>query len=89
MARRLRPGTTLYNLVERNWDELRLSPSTMPRRSSYSGTKGGNTLTTKTLTVTSTTTVQDLIDFVDQASGIQPPSADPTDPITGNPGGAQ
>ncbi len=45
-------------------------------------------MTTQTLSVTSTTTVQDLINFVDQASGIQPPSADPKDPITGNPGGS-
>ena len=38
--------------------------------------------------MTSTTTVQDLIDFIDQASGIQPSSADSQNPLPGNPGGS-
>lgn len=52
----------------------------------FSGTKGSNTLTAKSFTVTSTTTVADFENFVDQAFGIQAPNADPSNPIPGNPG---
>ena len=67
-------GTKLTDLVELNGSTYE-QPFANATQISFTGTKGGNTLTTKTLNVTSTTTVQDLIDFVDQASGIQPPSA--------------
>jgi flagellar hook protein FlgE len=37
----------------------------------YTGEKGANTLTAQSLKITSTTTVQDLLNFIDQADGIQ------------------
>jgi len=55
---------------------------------SYAGNVGGTTLSPATLQVTSTTTVQDLVNFLSQASGIQPASADPTNPIPGDISGA-
>ncbi len=54
----------------------------------FSGQKGGRTLTTKDLTITSTTTIQNLVDFVSQATGIQPASADPAHPVPGDITGA-
>ena len=47
----------------------------------FTGEKGGRTLATKDLTVTATSTVQDLMDFMGQAMGIQPTTADPVVPI--------
>jgi len=47
----------------------------------FTGEKGGRTLATKDFTVTATSTVQDLMDFMDEAMGIQPTTADPTVPI--------
>jgi flagellar hook protein FlgE len=41
----------------------------------YTGEKGANTLTAQSLKITSTTTVQDLLNFIDQADGIQSNSA--------------
>ncbi len=51
---------------------------------SFTGQKGGSTLTAKTLNITNTTTVQNLVDFVDQATGIQPPGADTVNPVPGD-----
>jgi flagellar hook protein FlgE len=42
---------------------------------SFTGVKGQNTLTPKTLQITSSTTVLDLLNFIDQATGIQSNSA--------------
>ena len=48
----------------------------------FTGTKGGNTLTTQSLTVNDTTTVKDLTNFLQGSLGIQsPPGNDPSDPI--------
>ena len=80
------PGTLLQNLVELNGTTYS-KPFANATQLQYTGSKGGTTLTTQTLDVTSTTTVQDFINFIDQASGIQPSSADTQDPLTGNPGG--
>ncbi len=80
-------GTKLVDVIQRDGFNYN-TPFANATQISFTPTKGGNTLATKTLDVTSTTTVQDLIDFVDQASGIQPSSADPKDPIPGNPGGS-
>ena len=55
---------------------------------SYTGNVGGTTLSTASLKVTSTTTVQDLVNFLSQSSGIQPASADPSNPIPGDVSGA-
>lgn len=57
----------------------------------FTGSKGlqdGTDLATKELTITSTTTVADLIDFMSQAMGIQTTSPDPDHPLTGTPGGS-
>ncbi len=55
---------------------------------SYTGQKGGSALGTQTLNVTNNTTVQDLINFISQASGIQPSTADTINPIPGDASGA-
>lgn len=52
------------------------------------GADGGLDLATKSLTITDTTTVQNLIDFMQQALGIQITSPDPSNPLSGNPGGS-
>ena len=80
-------GTLLTNLVQRDGSTY-TQPFQNATQLQYTGTKGGATLATQTLNVTCTTTVQDLIDFVDQASGIQPTSADSQNPLPGNPGGS-
>ncbi len=46
--------------------------------------KGGRTLATKELKITDTTTVQDLINFMEQAIGIQRTTSDPVNPIPGS-----
>jgi flagellar hook protein FlgE len=59
---------------------------------SFTGVKGGDTLGAKTLTITNTTTVQNLMDFMQQSLGIRSPTDDPQNPIpndgpTGKPPG--
>ena len=57
----------------------------------FTGTKGingGLELAPKELEITATTTVQNLIDFMEQALGILQSSPDPDNPLTGSPGGA-
>ncbi len=46
--------------------------------------KGGRTLATHEFTITDTTTVQELINFMEQAMGIQRTTADPTNAIPGS-----
>jgi len=60
----------------------------------FTGTKGGRTLATKELAINNSTTVLDLMNFMQSAMGIQvPPGADPDHPIPkdansgSNPGG--
>lgn len=48
---------------------------------SYSGRKGGRALGTQTFEITETSTVQDFIDFVEAASGIQSFQGDSQNPI--------
>ena len=48
---------------------------------SYTGRKGDRTLGTKGLTITETSTIQDLLDFVEDASGIQSFQVDSQNPI--------
>jgi flagellar hook protein FlgE len=48
---------------------------------SYEGQKGGRSLGEKELKVTATTTIQDYIDFIEAASGIQIAQADSVNPI--------
>jgi flagellar hook-basal body protein len=48
----------------------------------FTGSKGGNTLTTQSLKVTDTTTLKDLANFLQGSLGIQsPPGTDPNNPI--------
>jgi flagellar hook protein FlgE len=56
---------------------------------SFTGSKGASTgldLPTKQLTITSTTTVDDLMKFMQDSLGIQTTSPDVNHPLTGNPG---
>jgi flagellar hook protein FlgE len=55
----------------------------------FTGSRGkpGLDLATKELTITSTTTVQELLTFMQQALGIETDSGDPDHPLGGNPGG--
>ena len=50
----------------------------------FTGRKGGRSLSTRNFTISSTTTVQDMIDFMDEAMGIQSTAADPIHPIPGS-----
>ena len=58
----------------------------------FTGRKGegdtGLLLTTQELEITSTTTVSDLLNFMEEALGIQTTSGDPDNPLTGDPGGS-
>lgn len=54
---------------------------------SFTGRKGGRSQDAKELTITATTTVQDLINFMEQAMGIVETTVDTAHPILGNPGG--
>ncbi|MEX0936796.1 MAG: flagellar hook-basal body complex protein [Pirellulales bacterium] len=69
-----REGTTYQNVFEEG--TLSFTPK-----------KGGRSLATQELAITPTTTVQDLVNFMQQAMGIQETSPDPNFPIPGNPGG--
>ncbi len=51
------------------------------------GANGGLDLATKNLTITDSTTIQDLINFMQEALGIQITSPDPDNPLSGQPGG--
>jgi flagellar hook protein FlgE len=51
------------------------------------GPNGGLDLAPKTMTITSTSTVLDLINFMTESLGIQTTSPDPDNPVPGNPGG--
>jgi flagellar hook protein FlgE len=71
-------GTSYINLFE---------PGTLE----FTGSKGaeeGLDLAAKEFTITNATTLQDLINFMQQALGIQLTSPDPLNPLTGNPGGS-
>ncbi|MDP6445155.1 MAG: flagellar hook-basal body complex protein, partial [Pirellulaceae bacterium] len=48
---------------------------------SFSARKGGRGLGTKDFAITATTTTQELVDFIGDATGIQAPADDPTNPI--------
>jgi len=76
---KINTNTLLTNVLRRNGTTYD-HPFTTGELS-FTGRKGGRALTEKTLTVGATTTVQDLVDFVDQSLGIQSPADDPTNPI--------
>lgn len=53
-----------------------------PGTLSFTGSKGGDQQAPQTFTITATSTLADLANFMDQALGIQsPPGSDPTNPI--------
>jgi flagellar hook protein FlgE len=52
------------------------------------GAEGGLDLATKEMTITTSTTIQDLINFMQESLGIQLVSPDPDNPLTGTPGGS-
>ncbi len=52
----------------------------------FTGEKGGRSLDTKEFTITSDTTVQELINFMDDSMGIQSAASDPVFPIPGDMG---
>jgi flagellar hook protein FlgE len=75
-------NTLLVNVVKRdglNYENL-FDTGTLE----FTPGKGGRTLGAKDFTVTSTSTVQDLLDFMQQAMGIQTAIDDPQNPIPGS-----
>ena len=58
-----------------------------PGTLSFNGIRGTANLAPKELTVTSTTTVQEMIDFMEQALGVHTFTPDLDNPIPGSPGG--
>src|SRR5205085_3048755 len=75
-------NTLLTNVVKRdglNYDNVFQTGSL-----DFTPTKGGRTLGTKTFDITATSTVQDLLDFMQQATGIQTALNDPQNPIPGS-----
>ncbi len=54
---------------------------------SFTGSRGTAALASKDLTITASTTVQELIDFMEQSLGIHTFSPDLANPIPGSPGG--
>ncbi len=82
---KITPSTLLVNVQQYN-DGTYVNPFQVGTLS-FTGDKGGSEQTAQHLTITSTTTVQDLINFIAQASGIQPSTADPTTPVPGDDSG--
>lgn len=68
MGPKASPGTFLVDVVMRDGDVY--STPFEPGVLSFTGKRGDRTLAAKDLTITATTTVQDLIEFMDQAFGI-------------------
>lgn len=75
-------NTLLTNVLKR--DGLNYTNVFTEGKMSYTGEKGNRLLGTKQFEITSTSTVQDLIDFVEEASGIQILQVDSQNPIPGS-----
>jgi flagellar hook protein FlgE len=75
-------NTLLVNVVKR--DGLDYENVFAEGELEFTPSKGGRTLGTKTFTITSTSTVQDLMDFMQEAMGIQTALDDPQNPIPGS-----
>lgn len=75
-------NTLLVNVIKR--DGLDYENLFQPGTLEFTASKGGRTLTTKTFEVTTASTVQDLLDFMHQAMGIQTAIDDPQHPIPGS-----
>jgi flagellar hook protein FlgE len=75
-------NTLLTNVIKRdglNYDNL-FQVGTL----SFTPEKGGRTLGTQSMDITSTSTMQDLLNFMQAAMGIQTAADDPTNPIPGS-----
>ena len=72
-------NTLLIDMVRR--DEFEYKSVFKEGTLSFAGRKGGRLLEDRDLEITNTTTVQDLMRFMEDAMGIQSPSDDPTNPI--------
>jgi len=82
---RITSNTLLTNVLRRDGDtfEQVFQSGTLE----FTGRKGGRTLAAKELTIDSTTTVLDLLNFMEDSMGIQePPGNDPGNPIPGDSG---
>ncbi|HZZ27049.1 MAG TPA: flagellar hook-basal body complex protein [Pirellulales bacterium] len=82
-------NTVLVNVLNRNGNTY--ANLFQPGELSFTGEQNGSNLSPKTLQITNTTTVQDLISFMTDALGIQTPGDDSANPIpndvTGQPPG--
>lgn len=77
------PSTLLVNVLRR--DGSSYEPVFQEGVLAFTGRKGGRALTEKEFVISSTSTVQDLIDFMVNAMGIQVPTDDPSNPIPKSP----
>jgi len=76
---RIAAGTLLTDVLSR--DGSNYDPVFEEGTLQFTGTKGGRTLTTKQFEITASSTVLDLIQFMEDAMGIQDPTADPINPV--------
>lgn len=79
---KLASNTLLTNVVRR--DSLDYDPVFELGTLSFQGRKGGRALAAQEFEITATTTVQDLIDFMNDAMGVQNTLDDPQHPIPGS-----
>ncbi len=83
---RITPNTPLVDVQQYNGTTYQ--PVFQTGTLAFTGEKGGATLSTKSLQITGSTTVQDLVNFMSDATGIQPAANDPANPIPGDISGA-
>ncbi len=76
---RIGPGTRLTDVLRRDGSayEQVFEEGTLE----FTGNKGGRELATKEFEVTATSTVLELVDFLEESLGIQDPTNDPMNPI--------
>ncbi len=79
---KLDSNALLVNVIKR--DDLDYEQVFQVGTLEFAARKGGRTLATKEFEITATSTVQDLIDFMQEASGIQTALDDPQHPIPGS-----
>lgn len=79
---RIDSNTLLVNVVKR--DGLDYDNVFTQGELSFSGRKGGRTLETQRFAITATTTVQELVNFMEESMGIVTDSGDSSNPIPGS-----
>ncbi|HTN73666.1 MAG TPA: flagellar hook-basal body complex protein [Pirellulaceae bacterium] len=79
---KLASNTLLTNVIRR--DSLDFEPMFEEGTLSFQGRKGGRALDRKDFTIGADTTVQDLIDFMNDAMGVQDSLDDPQHPLPGS-----